>query len=351
MKLNLKYNNLLDIINLRYKVYYPLHEFVSKSDFLSIVNNCRLENRKFFPFPIFINISTAQYNKFKKIKIIKAYYKSKRVCNLKLKSFYTLNKRRMGQIMFSTRDTKHPGFNDFLSSGNYFIHCKIKNFKNKIIKNLNFNSPYELKSKFIKHKLKTIAGFHTRNAPHRAHEWIHNLGLKKCDGLLIQPFVGQFKKNEYKEKILIKSNLKLVKEIYRRKNIFLGIVNAYPRYAGPREALLHAIIRRNFGCTHFLVGRDHAGIGKYYSKYQSQRLCKKYARLLKIKIISFKEPYLCASCKKIVNRKCFNCHKNAKQLINGTSIRKLLIRNLKIPDIYMRKEISNLLGSNSIIQK
>ena len=191
-----------------------------KSDFLSIVNNCRLENRKFFPFPIFINISTAQYNKFKKIKIIKAYYKSKRVCNLKLKSFYTLNKRRMGQIMFSTRDTKHPGFNDFLSSGNYFIHCKIKNFNSKIMKNLNFNYPYELKSKFIKHKLKTIAGFHTRNAPHRAHEWIHNLGLKKCDGLLIQPFVGQFKKNEYKEKIIIKSNLKLVKEIYRRKKYF-----------------------------------------------------------------------------------------------------------------------------------
>ena len=351
MKLTIEYSNLLDIININFKVYYPLKEFVSKSDFLSIVQKYRLTNNKFFPLPIFINVSSDLYNKYKRHKTIEAFYKAKKVCNLKIKSFYTLDKKKIGKRIFLTRNTNHPGFNQFLSSGDYFIQCEIKNFNNKIMKDLYFSYPSKTKYKFLKSGLKTIVGFHSRNVPHRAHEWIHAFGLKKCDGLFIQPIIGQFKKNEYKPQVIIKSNLRLVKEVYKKKNIFFGLFNSYPRYAGPREALLHAIVRKNYGCTHFLVGRDHAGVGKYYTKYQSQKLCLKHEKNLKIKIIRFKEPYLCISCNKIVNKKCPNCYKNSQKLINGTSLRKLLLRNLKIPNIYMRKEMSSLLGSNSIILK
>ena len=172
------------------------------------------------------------------------------------------------------------------------------------MKNLNFTYPAKIKSIFFKSKLKTFVGFHTRNVPHRAHEWIHNFALKKCDGLFIHPLIGQFKKNEYKEKIIIQSNLKLINDIYKNKNIFFGLFNSYPRYAGPRESLLHAIVRRNYGCTHFMLGRDHAGVGKYYAKYASQNLCLKHQNVMKINIICFKEPYLCKVCKRIVNKKC-----------------------------------------------
>ena len=349
MKFNINHNNLLDIINLNFNVYYPLKEFVSKKDFLLITRKCRLVNNEFFPLPIFINISLNLYNKYKSNKIIKAYYKSKKVCNLKIKSFYTLDKKKVGKLIFQTKDINHPGFKQFLNSGDYFIHCKIKNFNSKIMKNLHFSYPSEIKSKFLKCKLKTVVGFHTRNVPHRAHEWIHALGLSKCEGLFIHPIIGQYKKNEYKEKIIIKSNLKLIKEIYKKKNIFFGLFNSYPRYAGPRESLFHAIVRRNYGCTHFMLGRDHAGAGKYYAKYASQKLCLKYENDLKIKIISFKEPYLCNICKKIVNKKCVHSYKVSKKLISGTLIRKLILQNLKIPDTYMRKKISSLLKQSSII--
>ena len=349
MKFDIKHHNLLDIINLNFDVYYPLNEFVSKSDFLSIIKKKRLANNNFFPLPIFINISEDLYNKYKKQKKIEAFYKSKKVCNLIIKSFYVLDKKKIGEKLFQTKDTNHPGFNNFLNSGKYFIHCKIKNFNNQIMRNLKFSYPSKIKSKFLKHKLKTIVGFHTRNVPHRAHEWIHNFGLKKCEGLLIHPIIGLFKKNEYKEEIIINSNLKLIKEIYKKKNIFFGLFNSYPRYAGPRESLFHAIVRRNYGCTHFMLGRDHAGVGKYYAKYASQKLCHKYENDLKIKIISFKEPYLCNVCKKIVNKKCTYCYKVSKKLISGTLIRKLVLQNLKIPDIYMRKNISSLLKPGSII--
>ena len=143
--------------------------------------------------------------------------------------------------------------------------------------------------------------------------------------------------------------MKLINQIYKKKNVFFGLFNSYPRYAGPRESLLHAIVRKNYGCTHFIVGRDHAGVKKYYAKYESQKTCLKYEKYLKIKILSFKEPYLCNHCKKVINKKCPYCNKTSKKFINGTLIRKLLLKKLKIPSTIMRKEISNLLKRNSLI--
>ena len=223
MKLNVRYNNLLDIINLNFGVYNPLREFVSRDDFLSIVKRNRLVNNKFFPLPIFIDISSTSYNRLKTNKIIKTFFRSQKICDLKIKSFYKLNKIEIGEILFRTKDVNHPGFRQFLNSGDYFIQCKIENFNYQIMKSLDFTYPLKLKSIISKYGFKTVAGFHTRNVPHRAHEWIHTHGLKKCDGLLIQPIIGQFKKKEYKAKSIIQGNLKLVNQIYKIKNVFFAL--------------------------------------------------------------------------------------------------------------------------------
>ncbi len=349
MKLNLKYNNFLDLINLEFKAYYPLNGFVSKKDFLSISKKYKLINNKFFPMPVFIGISSKLYNLYKKQKTLEAYYKSKKVCDLKIKSFYKIDKKNIGKLIFKTKSLQHPGLKEFLKSGEYNIECKVIKFNKKIMTNLNFSYPKKLKRKFKKYNFNSIVGFHTRNAPHRAHEWIHNYGLKKCDALLIQPMIGQFKKNEYKEKAIIETNRKLVNTVYKKKNIIFSIFNSYPRYAGPREALFHALIRKNYGCTHFLVGRDHAGVGKYYQKYESQKICKRYENKIKIKIISFKEPYLCDKCKNIINSKCIKCKNSKIKFVKGTLIRNMLSKSIAIPSHYMRKEISKILKKNSII--
>ena len=139
MKLNIEFNNLLDIINLNFGVYYPLNEFVSKENFLSIVKKKRLINNKFFSIPIFINISSALYNKLKTSKTIEAFYKSKKVCNLKIKSFYTLNKIKIGEDLFQTKDTNHPGFYRFLNSGDYFYNNLVLDTVNKLAKIRNLN--------------------------------------------------------------------------------------------------------------------------------------------------------------------------------------------------------------------
>ena len=198
MRLTLKKNNFYDLINIRYKVYYPLNKFVSFDDFQLILSKYQLKNKKFFPFPIYLSVSKSIFNKIKNKKFVHAYYKNIKVCNLKIKSIFKLNKFKEGQNMFGVKNSNHPGFKKFLEEGEYFLDCSIKNFNTKVMKKINFTYPSNTKKLFKSLNLKKIAGFHTRNVPHKAHEWIHKYGLKICGALFIQPMIGQFKKNEFR---------------------------------------------------------------------------------------------------------------------------------------------------------
>ena len=349
MNLKISYSNLLDIINIHHKCYFPLKKFVSKQEFLSITNKYQIKKNQFFPIPIYFAISKKDFIKIKNYKEVKATYNNFKVCDLKISSIYTINKRSLGLKIFKTSDKKHPGYNQFINSGDFFLNCSVKNFNKKIMKKINYSYPVKFKRNIKKLKIKSLVVFHTRNAPHKGHEWIHRFGLKKCGNLLIQPLIGQFKKGEFKEKTIIKTNKALIKENYKKQNVYFALFNSYPRYGGPREALLHAIVRRNYGCTHFLVGRDHAGIKNFYKKYESQNECKKYEKKLKIKILNFNEPYLCMSCKMVMNKKCTHCTRSLKKLISGTYIRKKILQNKKIPNYYMSSNISKILNKESII--
>ena len=176
--------------------------------------------------------------------------------------------------------------------------------------------------------------------------------LKKFKRILIQPLIGQYKKNEYFDSIIERTNKKVV-NMYGKKHACYAPFFSYPRYGGPLEASLHALVRKNYGCTHFWVGRDHAGFKDFYTKYQSQKFCKLNERKLGIKIVSEKEPYYCVGCKKIVNKNCLGkyCKSLSKKMISGTKIRKLIQKNKKIPKYLMHKNISNLLDKKSIRSK
>ncbi len=348
-KLKINYQTLTDIINLKYGIFNPIKNFLSKKDFFSVIKKKKLTNGKLFPFPVFFSLNKIDYERFADKRNIQIIYGRTFVCNLKVNSFYSVNKKKIGKKIFNTSNISHPGYKNFIESGNYNIDCEIKKFNKKILKKINFSNPNEIKKNIKKRKLKTIVGFHTRNVPHKAHEWIHSFGLKNCEGLLVQPMIGQFKKNEYKSNYIINSNKKLVEKIYKKKNILFGVFNSYPRYGGPREAVFHALVRKNYGCTHFLVGRDHAGYKNFYKKYESQNFCKQIEKKIKIKILKFNEPFLCKKYNIILNDK--KICKGTKFLISGTYIRNLLFKKKEIPSSIMRKEISVLLNKNSIIKK
>ena len=172
--------------------------------------------------------------------------------------------------------------------------------------------------------------------------------LKKYSNLLIQPLLGQYKKNEYLDEIIKATNLVAAK-MYNKNNTFY-IPYFHTQDMGPRESALHAIIRKNYGCTHFWVGRDHAGFKNFFQKYESQNYCKKIQKKIGINIIALDEPYYCSICKEVVNKSCKKKNCRGKKIsISGTKIRKYIRSNKKIPGFLMNKKISILLNKKSII--
>ena len=346
MKFKLNYKQYSDFLNLTNNVFYPLKNFVNKDEFNSILLKQKF-HKNFFPFPIFFGLTKTQYNKIKKKNFLSFVYNSKNIAVVDNIKFYNINISLFGKRIYGKNYKKHPYFKVFRKENYIFLNFKIvKQYKNhNLLKN--FTTPSVFKKK-IK-KLKYLPGFHTRNAPHVAHQWIHNFLIKKFGSLLIHPLIGQYKKGEYKDDYIMKTNFK-AKKILKNKNIYCLPFFSYPRYGGPLEATLHALVRKNYGCTHFWIGRDHAGYKKFFSKYQSQKFCKSLQKKLKITIISEKEPFYCKT-HKIVSNSCYkkSCEDN-KVLVSGTKIRKYLHQKKKVPKYLMSQKISKILNYNSLIK-
>ena len=337
-----------DLLNLHYGVFYPLKNFVNYNQFKNILTSQRINNKIFFPLPIFFGIDKINFNKIKNQEYLKLFYKKNFLFLIKIKDIFQIDSNIIGKKIFGKNFEKHPYFIKHIKKNFAYLDFEYKKLNKQKIKNKNFISPQELKFK-IKNK-KTLAGFHTRNVPHAAHQWAHIYMIKKYKNILIQPLVGQYKKNEYLDDVIIKSN-KIVVKMYKQNKAFYAPYFSYPRYGGPLEAALHAIVRKNYGCSHFWVGRDHAGFKNFYQKYSSQNFCKKNEKKLGIKIITQREPYFCLSCRKITNKKCFkkSCKNSKKKMISGTIIRNLLKKNKKIPEYLMHRDISKLLNNKSIL--
>ncbi len=346
MKFKLNYKQFSDFVNIDNGVFFPIENFVNKNEFNSILTKQRFK-KSFFPFPIFFGLNKEQYYKIKKIKVLTLSYNSHDVAIIKNLNFYKIDKNLFGKKIFGRKFRNHPYFKLFKNENYSFLSFSIlKRFNiNNLLKDFMKPSVFKKKIKKLKH----LPSFHTRNVPHSAHQWIHKLLFNRYNSLLIHPLIGQYKKGEYKDNYILKTNQKASKML-KSKNVFCLPFYSYPRYGGPLEACLHAIVRRNYGCTHFWVGRDHAGYKKFFTKYQSQNFCKKNQQKLGINIVSEKEPFYCKVTKLITNEcKSKECEKN-KILVSGTKIREILFRKKKIPSYLMSKSISQMLSLKSLIK-
>lgn len=345
--LGLKINSLqyFEILNLSNGCYNPVKKFMTKREIESVIFNYKYK-KFFFPIPIFFNISKNDRNKIEGKKNFQLIYNRKKIGIFYIDDIFKLDKKKYVKKYFGTNSKSHTGVKNFINLEDYFISGTVK-LNNK----LNFpNSfkPIYWRSKFKKKKLKTIAGFHTRNIPHSTHEKLHDMALEKCDGLFIHPMTGKLKKGDFTRSAILKS-YKLYLKKKKNNRIFFDEFLSNARFGGPREAAFHAIVRKNFGCTHFIVGRDHAGIKNYYSKYASQNFCKKYKTKIGLKILSFKEPYYCNKCEMMRGsfEKC-NHKKVNKKYLSGTVIRSHILKKKKLLKFYLRKEILNILDKKSI---
>ena len=188
----------------------------------------------------------------------------------------------------------------------------------------------------------TIAGFQTRNVPHRAHEYLIRLALESMDGVFVQPLIGKRKAGDYAIEAILAGYDALIGTFLPRDRVEFGVLSTWMRYAGPREAVFHAIIRRNYGCTHFIVGRDHAGVGQYYGLYEAHEMTRRFDGELGIEVLRFCGPFYCGRCGGIVTeRTCahFAADPSLVQEISGTMIRAILAENAPVAEHLIRPEV------------
>ncbi len=354
-ELLLSQNQFFEVDKITNGSYHPLSGFMTEKEFYSVIDKYTLPDGNIFSIPIFLDLSKEDADKLKINSKVKLLFDNNLIGEILVESIFSCDKKKCAKKIYGTDDSMHPGVNAFYKTKEIFIGGRVT-IKEKLIHKL---SQYELTPSqtryiFKEKKWSTVAAFHTRNPPHCAHEWLQKKALESYDGLLIHPILGQKKPGDFLPMSVINGYQALISKYYPLNRVVLSALTISGRYAGPREALFHALIRRNYGCTHIIIGRDHAGVNSYYGKYDSQDLCKKYEDALGIKIIKYKEPYFCWVCNSITNKnECDHISSDPDSIekVSGTEIRSLLSSGLRPPQHLMRVEVVEAIYSSNMFVK
>jgi sulfate adenylyltransferase len=271
-KVVLDIEKIKDVKNIAFGAYSPLQGFLKKEDTESVLSGMKLKNGVVWPIPVVLDVSEDKKNEIKNEKEILCLSKEgEAIALLKDIEIYPYDKDFFAERVFGTKDKNHPGVNEIYNGGDFLIGGEILllDKKKDYFPQYNF-TPFETREIFQKRNWERIVAFQTRNVPHRGHEFLQKEALKETDGLFVQPVIGKKKTGDFKDEYILLSYEILIHKFYPKEKTFLGILPLKMRYAGPREAVFHALIRKNFGCTHFIVGRDHAGVGGYYPPFAAQ---------------------------------------------------------------------------------
>lgn len=248
--------------------------------------------------------------------------------------------------IFRTTDLSHPGVRMIKESPEVFLAGPVKLLARPSRKEVDpkyYLDPRDTRKEFERRGWKTIVAFQTRNPMHRAHEFLIKKALESVDGALIHPLVGETKSDDIPAGVRIRCYEVLIDNYFDRDKVMLSVLPTYMRYAGPREAINHAIIRKNYGCTHFIVGRDHAGVGNHYGRYEAQELLSSYAARIGITAINFENVFFCRRCGDMVTEKtCPHTHEEHVHL-SGTKVRNMLKEGTRPPLEFSRKEVIDIL--------
>ncbi len=342
-ELHLNRQQYLELEKLGLGAFLPLRGFMNEDDVRSVADDMRLPGGDVYPIPVVLDLSLEEAKRLRGAPRISLVFEGVEVGELSPESFFQLDKAALSKKVYRTDDKDHPGVAHLMTQGEVFVGGPIL-LKQRVELNISAYemTPEQTKAKFAELGWTSVIGFQTRNVPHRAHEYLHRVGLETSDGIFIQPLVGRKKKGDYTPEAIMRGYQALVAEFFPANRVVLGILSTAMRYAGPREAVFHAIIRRNYGCTRFIVGRDHAGVGDYYGKYDAHDLTRRFDGELGIEIVRLHGPYYCGRCDGIVTEQ--TCphgltDPSVVREISGTDMRALLVDG-KAPEPHiMRPEI------------
>ena len=325
----------------------PLTGFVSESDFHGICDEMKLANGLPWPAPITCSVDSATADKIDIGQPVALTDDAGRaLAVLTVKEKYAHDKRKEAEKVYRTTEEAHPGVAVTMSQGDICLAglLEVLTPRHKPEFTDHRLTPAQTRAAFAEHGWQTVVAFQTRNPIHRAHEYITKCALEICDGLLIHPLVGQTQKGDIPADVRMKCYEVLLANYYNSKNTMMSVWPAAMRYAGPREAILHALVRKNYGCTHFIVGRDHAGVGQYYGTYDAQRIFDELdPAAVGITPLKFEHSFWCKKSGAMASDKTTNSAKEDRVFLSGTAVRELLSRGERPPVEFTRPEIADLL--------
>ena len=330
-----------EVQNIAHGVFSPLEGFLTRDDYISVLNKGRLTTGIPWTIPIVLDVSWD--DKIKAGNDAALIDEGMPIAIIHVEDVYRYDKAELAQKTFGTTDPKHPGVAKTLSMQEFLVGGKIDLIDEPQMPFAKYYlRPEETRRLFEANGWRTVVAFQTRNIPHVGHEYLQKTALTFTDGLFINPVIGKKKTGDFKDELILKTYQALIDNYYPKDRVVMSILPMEMRYAGPREAIFHAIIRKNFGCTHFIVGRDHAGVGNYYSPYAAQEIFEEFPDL-GITPMFFRSFSHCKKCLSVVNEK--TCPHSEQQHLDfsGTKIREMLLKGESPPAELVRPEISKII--------
>jgi len=336
-----------DLEMLAIGAFSPLEGFMTQADYTSVVREMRLANGRPWSLPIALAVTSDAAQTLRgKNRAALADPTGQLLAILDAEEIFPYDREEEARRTFRTTEHKHPGVAYLATRGELLVGGRVEVFRRPAPPQFQEYrlTPAETRRLFAERGWKTIVGFQTRNPVHRAHEYIQKSALEIVDGLLLHPIAGETKSDDVSLAVRMRCYQVLIENYYPPERVLLALNPASMRYAGPREAIFHALVRKNFGCTHFIVGRDHAGVGNYYGPYDAQKIFDEFQPgELGITPLFFENTFYCRKCAGMASPKTCGHDGDVRVVLSGTQVRAILRDGGQLPPEFSRPEVAAVL--------